>query len=154
MKVLILGGAIAAAMALTARTEARPPELKWLQAPKVLPFKVQTGVASWYGRECQGKYTASGEPFDMNGLTCASRTLPLGSRIRITNLRNLRSLVLRVNDRGPAIGSRLVDVSMAAARRLGFVGAGLTPVELQVVRFPKGWPLEHQVPPILPETLN
>jgi rare lipoprotein A len=154
MRVLILGGAIAAVVALTARTEARPPELRLLQAAKVSPYEAQTGVASWYGAECQGKYTASGEPFDMNRLTCASRTLPIGTQVRLINLINSRTVVLRVNDRGPAIVSRLVDVSKEAARRLGFVGAGLTPVKLQIVSLPKGWPETDQVPPLICESMN
>ncbi len=148
MRNLIITGAIAAMVALTVRSEARPPELKLLQAPKTSPFKAKTGIASWYGAECQGKYTFSGEPFDMNALTCASRTLPLGAKIRITNLSNSRSVVLRVNDRGPGICSRMVDVSRAAALRLGFLGKGLTRVRLQVVSMPKGWTGRDQVPPL------
>lgn len=154
MRNLILGGAIAAMVALTARTEARPPQLKSLLASKVSPYQAQTGVASWYGKECEGKYTASGEPFDMYGLTCASRTLPIGTKVRLTNLANSRSIVLRVNDRGPGVRGRMVDVSEGAARRLGFVGEGLTAVRLQVVSLPKGWAGTYHVPPIACPTLN
>ncbi|MGH9359657.1 MAG: septal ring lytic transglycosylase RlpA family protein [Terriglobia bacterium] len=95
------------------------------------------GVASWYGEEFQGDPTASGEAFNMNALTAAHRNLPLGTEIKVTNLRNHRSLVLRVNDRGPFIPGRMLDVSRAAARRLGFAGRGLAPIRIDVVKLPK-----------------
>lgn len=95
------------------------------------------GVASWYGQQFQGEPTASGEAFDMNALTAAHRDLPLGTEIKVTNLRNHRSLVLRINDRGPFIPGRMLDVSRAAARRLGFVGRGLARVRVDVMRLPK-----------------
>lgn len=131
MRNLVLGCAVAALVALSAQSEARP------QAPfeRVIPPthkpSYQIGVASWYGPECQGNQTANGEIFDMYGLTAAHRKLPLGTIIRVTNLRNNRSLVLRVNDRGPYIDGRVLDVSMTAARYLGFLGAGLTPVRIE-----------------------
>lgn len=86
------------------------------------PHWFQLGRASWYGKEFQGQTTASGEVFDMNGMTCAHRSLPLGALIRVTNLRNHRSVVVRVNDRGPLVPSRVVDLSYGAARVLGFHG--------------------------------
>jgi rare lipoprotein A len=79
---------------------------------------------------------ACGEPFDENALTAAHRTLPLGSVVTVTNLRNGRSVTVRVKDRGPAISGRLIDLSKAAAVRLGFIHRGLTPVKVQVVRVP------------------
>jgi rare lipoprotein A len=82
----------------------------------------QFGRASWYGKEFQGQTTASGETFDMNAMTCAHRSLPLGALIRVTNLRNHRSVVVRVNDRGPLLPNRVVDLSYAAAKILGFHG--------------------------------
>jgi peptidoglycan lytic transglycosylase len=97
----------------------------------------QFGVSSWYGEDFQGLETASGTPFDMNAMTCAHRELPLGSRIRVTNLLNLRSAVLKVNDRGPYVGGRILDVSQAAAKCLGFLGAGLAPVRIEIVSFPR-----------------
>jgi rare lipoprotein A len=93
----------------------------------------QMGRASWYGEELQGQQTASGEDFDMNQLTCAHRSLPLGSLIRVTNLRNHKTVVVRVNDRGPMPQSRVVDLSYAAARFLGFSGRGTAPVRLDLV---------------------
>ena len=91
------------------------------------------GTASWYGRSFQGKPTASGQPFDMRALTAAHRTLPLGSRIRVTNLRNHRSAILRVNDRGPWTKGRMLDLSYGAAQALGMVRDGVAPVCMEVV---------------------
>jgi rare lipoprotein A len=93
----------------------------------------QFGRASWYGHALQGLPTATGEAYDMNAMTCAHRTLPLGSLVRVTNLRNHRSLVLRVNDRGPMIESRVVDLSYAAAKRLGFSQRGTVKVRIDLV---------------------
>jgi peptidoglycan lytic transglycosylase len=95
-------------------------------------------VASWYGPECQGLPTASGQPFNMDALTCAHRQLPLGTKIKVTNLLNDRSLILQVNDRGPVPRDRVLDVSMGAAKRLGFLRAGVTPVRIQVLTYPHG----------------
>lgn len=91
----------------------------------------QTGRASWYGRAFQGQPTASGEPFNMNAMTCAHRSLPLGASVLVTNLRNHRSVLVRVNDRGPVPESRVVDLSYGAAKVLGF--HGLAPVRLDLV---------------------
>ena len=102
--------------------------------------KVQYGTASWYGAQWQGRLMACGEPFDENALTAAHRTLLLGSVVTVTNLRNGRSVTVRVKDRGPAIRGRLIDLSKAAALRLGFIHRGLTPVKVQVVRMPPADP--------------
>lgn len=93
----------------------------------------QIGRASWYGTFFQGRSTASGESFDMNGMTCAHRSLPLGSLIRVTNLRNHKTVVVRVNDRGPVPDDRVVDLSYAAARSLGFTSKGIAPVRLELI---------------------
>lgn len=132
-----MGCAVAALVALSARSEARSPELRVLQSSTTAGAKVQFGVASWYGPEFHGLPTAGGHPFDMKALTCAHRKLPLGTRIKVTNLLNARTLVLEVTDRGPWVANRLLDVSMEAARRLGFMGAGVTPVRIQVVSYPQ-----------------
>jgi rare lipoprotein A len=92
----------------------------------------QTGRASWYGRLFQGHATANGENFDMNDLTCAHRSLPMGSLVRVTNLSNSKTVVVRVNDRGPIARNRVVDLSYAAARFLGF--SGTAPVKLELVK--------------------
>lgn len=93
----------------------------------------QVGRASWYGIEHHGKRTASGARFDMNALTAAHRSLPLGTMLRVKNLANGRSVVVRVNDRGPYVGGRIIDLSMAAAGRLGLKEQGLGLVSLTVV---------------------
>lgn len=90
------------------------------------------GMASFYGREHHGGPTASGERFDMRAMTAAHRTAPMGSKLKVTNLRNGRTVVVRVNDRGPFVRGRIIDVSRGAAEALGFVGAGLTKVSIQV----------------------
>jgi len=89
----------------------------------------QIGKASWYGGRFQGKKTANGERFDMNALTCAHRELPLGSWVRVTNLGNKRTVFLRVNDRGPMAENLIVDLSYAAAQKLGIAGLGKVKVE-------------------------
>lgn len=93
----------------------------------------ETGVASWYGPDFDGKSTANGETYDMGDLTAAHRTLPLPSIVRVTNLENGKSLVLRINDRGPFAKSRIIDVSKRAAIALGFHDAGTTRVRVQIL---------------------
>ncbi len=93
----------------------------------------ETGIASWYGPKFHGRDTANGERFDMNLLTAAHRTLPLPSFVRVTNLDNGRSLVLRVNDRGPFARGRIIDVSRRAAQLLGFEARGTAPVEVRIL---------------------
>ncbi len=97
---------------------------------------VQEGVASWYGPKFQGRPTASGEIFDMHRLTAAHRTLPLGTRVRVVNLENGRSVVVRINDRGPFVKNRILDLSYAAARRLGFARRGTARVRIEVLDAP------------------
>lgn len=96
----------------------------------------ERGLASWYGQQFQGRPTSSGEPFDMYELTAAHRTLPLPSWVRVTNLANGRSVVLRVNDRGPFADTdrRIIDVSYAAAVKLGMVDVGTASVRVQAIQ--------------------
>ena len=94
---------------------------------------VQYGVASWYGGEFHGRPTSSGEVYDMNQLTCAHNTLPLGTTVMVTNLENGRSLELKVNDRGPFVKERIIDVSYAAAQMLGMWAKGTAPVKVEVI---------------------
>ena len=96
------------------------------------PFR-QRGIASWYGRKFQGQKTASGEPYDMFKMTAAHKTLPIPSYARVTNLSNGRSIVVRVNDRGPFHAERIIDLSYAAAYKLGFVNAGSARVEVEAI---------------------
>src|ERR1700757_4749933 len=93
----------------------------------------QVGTASWYGSYYDGKETASGEPFDMYDLTAAHPTLPLGTMVKVTNLRNGRAVVVRVNDRGPIVPGRIIDVSYSTAKVLRFQGQGIQRVRLDVV---------------------
>jgi len=94
----------------------------------VRPFK---GRASWYGPRFAGRRTASGERFDPRKLTAAHKTLPLGTRVRVTNLHNGRSVLVRINDRGPYVGGRVIDLSQAAARQLGMLRRGVASVIVQ-----------------------
>jgi rare lipoprotein A len=94
---------------------------------------VQYGVASWYGGEFHGRPTSSSEVYDMYQLTCAHNTLPLGTVVMVTNLENGRSLELKVNDRGPFVKERILDVSYAAAQMLGMWEKGTAPVKVEVV---------------------
>src|SRR5207237_1516499 len=100
---------------------------------RVQEFK-QRGVASWYGRRFHGQKTASGELYDMYAMTAAHPTLPIPSYVRVTNLANGRSVVVRVNDRGPFHSSRVIDLSYAAAYKLGYIQAGSAQVELESVQ--------------------
>jgi rare lipoprotein A len=93
----------------------------------------QRGVASWYGRRFHGGRTASGEPYDMYAMSAAHPTLPIPSYVRVTNVANGRSVVVRVNDRGPFHASRIIDLSYAAAYKLGFIQAGSAQVEIETV---------------------
>lgn len=143
MRKLVLGCVVALLVALTAPSEARTPASETSDTPATPIVKAELGIASWYGEQFQGNPTASGEIFDMNGLTAAHRELPLGTKVKVTNLRNNRSLILRVNDRGPFIPGRSLDVSMAAAKRLGFLGSGLALVQIEVVSYPRGYASEE-----------
>ncbi len=140
MRKLVIGCGVAALVALSVRSEALPPAPFIMHAPVIQPpAYYDVGIASWYGPECEGNATASGEPFDMTGLTAAHWELPFGTWIKVTNLVNNRWLILRINDRGPGIPGRLLDVSMEAAKRLGFKARGLTQVQIEVISYPRGW---------------
>jgi len=96
------------------------------------PYKAR-GIATWYGRRYHGKPTSSGEPYDMYAMTAAHTVLPIPSYVRVTSLANGRSVIVRVNDRGPFIGDRLIDLSYTAAHRLGIIGAGSGMVEVESI---------------------
>ena len=93
----------------------------------------RTGKASWYGKRYHGRTTASGVSYHMNAMTAAHRSLPFGTRVRVTNLANRRSVVLTINDRGPYAGRRIIDVSRRAAEILGMVRAGVVRVRVHTV---------------------
>jgi len=136
MRKLVMGCAMAGLIVMSPKSEARPPAyLGPLPALFQIP-KAEIGLASWYGIERQGMPTASGELFDKKRLTAAHQKLPFGTRVRVTNLKNRASTVLRINDRGPGVRGRMIDVSWAAAKQLGFVGEGLTRVKVDVVSSP------------------
>jgi len=109
-----------------------------LTTPSVPPVTSmeEVGMASWYGAPHHGRRTASGEVFDMHQLTAAHKTLPFGTRLLVTNRDTSQSVEVRVNDRGPFVGGRILDVSYAAARLLGAVGPGLIPVRVRVLSLP------------------
>lgn len=97
------------------------------------PGYVETGIASWYGEEFHGKKTSSQEVFDMHDLTAAHPILPFGTVVLVTNLENNRSVTVRINDRGPFVRDRIIDLSYAAARMLGMIGPGTVRVRIEVV---------------------
>jgi rare lipoprotein A len=101
--------------------------------PQYNPHYKAVGLASWYGDDFHGRYTANGEIFDLNGITAAHPTMPLPSYARVTNLTNGRSLIVRVNDRGPYTANRIIDLSMHAAYLLGFYSRGTAPVRVEYV---------------------
>jgi rare lipoprotein A len=134
--------ALALVIAATACVSSRPPPQPVEPRPRTVDrpegprtVRVLRGKAVWYGGKWHGRKTASGERFNKHALTAAHRTLPLGTRIRVTNLENQRSVLLRVNDRGPygRDRSRVIDVSEGAARRLGFHGRGWVRVKIEVL---------------------
>jgi rare lipoprotein A len=102
--------------------------------PKITVLtRIKSGMASWYGSVLQGHRTASGRRFDMNELTAAHRTLPFGSRVKVTDLRNKRSVIVTITDRGVLFPERVIDLSYAAARQLEMVKMGVDPVRLELV---------------------
>ena len=122
----------------TSSSAAGNPKVSPNAAPKALSAQnnvhpYQVGTASWYGDYFEGKPTASGEPFDMYDMTAAHLTLPLGTLVKVTNLRNHRSVIVRINDRGPYVDGRIVDLSYNAAKVLRFEQQGLQRVRLDVI---------------------
>src|SRR5690606_26633724 len=120
----LAASAIAAASPALARDAAAAPAVG------------RRGKVSWYGRRFAARRTASGEAFDPDALTMAHRALPFGTLVRVTNLRNRRSVVVRVNDRGPHVGDRIADVSLGAARALGMVRSGVVEARLEPLGSP------------------
>jgi rare lipoprotein A len=122
-RALIAGGAVLLAGQIVPHPAVARPETR--------AFFRQTGVASWYGPGFHGRRTASGERFDQNELTAAHRQLPLGTEVTVTNLENGRAITVEINDRGPYVGGRVIDLSRAAAQRLGIVEDGLATVRIE-----------------------
>ena len=121
--------------------------IDYVPETEIKPYKAR-GVASWYGKKFHGQRTSSGEAYDMYGMTAAHPTLPIPSYARVTNLSNGKSVVVRINDRGPFHSSRLIDLSYTAAYKLGYIGNGSTEVEVETI-IPEGVELiAANVPPI------
>ncbi|OGD30351.1 MAG: hypothetical protein A2Y56_09060 [Candidatus Aminicenantes bacterium RBG_13_63_10] len=127
LRAFILGVSVLSVMAGTG-CRPRPRSLP--------PSAVQTGIASWYGGNFHGRATSNGEIYNMHDLTAAHRTLPFGSLVAVTNLQNGRSVTVRINDRGPFVKGRVIDLSLAAARLLDLIGPGTAPVRLEIIREP------------------
>ena len=132
---LLLGGTMGAAPSHTTSAALSAPAFLPLPAPKpnqpIPPYEV--GKASWYGGLFQGKATASGEDYDMFDFTAAHRELPLGTFVKVTNLKNLKSVIVRINDRGPVTPGRIIDLSYSAARTLGMHQKGVQKVRIDIV---------------------
>lgn len=92
-----------------------------------------SGTASWYGGKFHGRKTANGERYNQNGLTAAHKTLPFGTKVRVTNRNNGKSVVVRINDRGPYVGKRVIDLSRGAAQAVGLTASGVAPVKLDIL---------------------
>ena len=105
------------------------------------------GVSSFYAEDFHGKLTANGEVYDMYGVTAAHKTLPLNTVCRVTNLSNNKSLILRINDRGPYIAGRILDCSYGAAKKLDFVQQGTTEVKIEVIEWGDGKYMQHRKKP-------
>ena len=102
------------------------------------------GVSSFYAEDFHGKLTANGEVYDMYGLTAAHKTLPLNTIVRVTNISNEKSLILRINDRGPYVKGRILDCSYGAAKKLGFVNDGTTEVKIEVIEWGDDKYMKHR----------
>lgn len=109
----------------------------------------ETGLASWYGTKFHGQDTANGEKYDLYAMTAAHKTLPLPSYVKVTNLDNQRTVIVRVNDRGPFYAERIIDLSFAAAKKLGFVEKGVAPVKVEGID-PEAWQAKQRRPATIP----
>ena len=110
----------------------------YLPQGRYVDGQVFKGMASWYGPGFNGRRTASGERFRQNELTAAHKTLPFGTIVRVTNLQNARTVDVRINDRGPFVRGRIIDLSKGAAQRLRMINTGVVPVEVRVLRLGAG----------------
>ena len=111
---------------------------------QAVPGRTQRGIATWYGEAYRGKRTASGEKFNPDDFTAAHRTLRFGTVVEVRNLRNNRTVLVEINDRGPFGKNRIIDLSEAAARQLGMLAAGMVPVEIRLVRKRRRRPAQRQ----------
>lgn len=130
------GAAAQQALPATAPATATAPAAARPGAPAAA-LPVTTGLASWYGWQFHGRPTASGEPYDMDGFTAAHRTLPFGTQVRVSLIDGSASVDVRINDRGPFVEDRIIDLSLGAARQLGIMHTGVAEVRLRVVGQPQ-----------------
>jgi len=114
--------------------EGQPEPQAEPQTPNVEVIRQITGMASWYGPGFNGRQSANGEIFNQNALTAAHRSLPFGTMVRVTNLNNGRSVIVRINDRGPYVGNRILDLSAGAAQQIGMISSGVAPISLEILR--------------------
>jgi|TARA_B100001971_G_scaffold20423_1_gene15847 rare lipoprotein A len=119
-----------------------PPSLKTVSKGNYR--KVITGISSFYAEDFHGKLTANGEVYDMYGLTAAHKTLPLNTIARVTNLENNKSLILRINDRGPYVKDRILDCSYGAAKKLGFINNGTAKVKIEIIEVGDNKYMKHR----------
>lgn len=129
----ILTGCSSTARFTSEKKPTRKPEAA-TPVPAKKEEAVLTGVASYYGAKFHGRKTANGETFDMYGLSAAHRLLPFGTRLKVTNLANGKSVVVKVNDRGPFVDDRILDLSYGAARELDMLGTGLATIQIEILR--------------------
>ena len=144
MAILIISGCTPSPRYSSSSTVSNSNNSKNKQTTKTNHKKEQIGTASYYGTQFHGKLTANGEVFDMYGITAAHKTLPLGTVARITNLENNKSIILRINDRGPYIKGRILDCSYGAALKLDFVTNGTANVKIEVIEFGDGKYMHHK----------
>lgn len=130
--ILLFAGGCGLATKTTRNPPSTPKDLEELEEGEAF----QQGVASWYGPKFHGKFTANGERYDMEAMTAAHKSLPFGSKVRVVNLRNGMSTIVRINDRGPFVDNRIIDLSKKAARKINMIGPGTAPVHLYL--FEKG----------------
>jgi len=129
---------------LSTKSEASKTSNNTSKSNNIKHRKVMNGVSSFYAEDFHGKLTANGEVYDMYGLTAAHKTLPLNTVCRVTNLTNKKSLILRINDRGPFIKGRILDCSYGAAKKLDFINQGTTNVKIEVMEWGDNKYMQHR----------
>jgi rare lipoprotein A len=133
---LLVAAILSLFLASCARVTPPVPPLSPAPSTSVTAGWTERGVASWYGDPFHGRTTASGETYDMEAMTAAHQSLPFGTVVLVENLQNGRSTTLRINDRGPFVRGRTIDVSRRAARELGLIGPGTAPVQVTIIDAP------------------
>ena len=129
--ITVLSGCGGAIPRFTTRARVEEP------SPPAADYQLE-GIASYYADEFHGRKTSSGEEYDMHALTAAHRTLPFDTRVRVTNLENRKSVVVRINDRGPFKDNRIIDLSLEAAKQIGLIAEGTAPVKIEILEMGKG----------------